>query len=64
MPKGDSTWVTPQPCRRNLARQSVDEASKAENLHSQDQNAPLFNCFEAFDQLLKSLIAGWLALRL
>jgi len=64
MPKGDSRWVIPQPCRRNLARQSVHEASKAENLHSQDQNAPLFNCFEAFDQLLKSLIAGWLALRL
>ena len=53
-----------QLCRRNLARQSVREASKAENLHFQDQNAPLFNCFEAFDQLLKSLIAGWLVLRL
>ena len=41
MPEGDSRRVIPQLSRRNLARQSVREASKAENLHFQDQNALL-----------------------
>ena len=57
----DPPAVSPQ---SGEAIKSVHEASKAENLFSQDQNVPLFNCFKAFDQAFRSLIAGWLVLRL
>ena len=59
---GHSKGVDQQ--QANQAKHAVREASAVFNLLFQDQKAQLVIPLEAFAQLFKSFIAGWLVLRL